>query len=290
MTDVAMDSTNPKHVKGTSEWGAHMRKRAKELARHLDTGYMELGEILWEVYDTPGKNGEPIYVEWGYDKFHEWAEADLNLHRRKAERLKRIWFTLERELKGLDRAVKKRLVALGESKMRELAPVLGMNNAEEWAEIGEQLSYPKLCVAIRQYKQKVEAARTLVTEPGADPDEEEVTELPAVDMTVDPDAFDFKDKHFYALNRSEHEVVEQALERAAQISHKENHSKNLAMICTDFLATNDFRKKNDPEMLARYVARLEEAMGLKFIVIDPVENRVVYGLGALEKLAKGASE
>lgn len=265
-----------------------MRKRAKELARQLDSGYMELGEVLWKVFDTPklGRHEEgPIFTDWGYKTFGQWAEEELGLQRRKAERLRRIWYCLEVELTGMDKLVKKRLVDLGWSKLRELVPVLSEGNAEEWAVLAEKLNYPNLCAAISAYKRKVDAARALdgeVTDP--------VSELPGVDATIDPDGFEVKDKHFYNLRRSEAEVLEQALDRAAAITHKNNPSWNLGMICTDFLATNDFRKSDDPENLGRYISRLEESMGLKFIVADPATNRVIYGLATLEQLAKGERE
>lgn len=148
--------------RGSKSWCLKIRKRAKQLAEDLDTGYMELAQILYEVWDTPmdgDPNKGPIYKQWGFDSFVQWAHEDLNLQPRKAQRLRAIWYTLEVELAGLDPDLKKRIVKLGISKARELVRVLELSNAQGWIEVAEKSSYPVLCASIAKAKQASDIAK-----------------------------------------------------------------------------------------------------------------------------------
>jgi hypothetical protein len=160
MAELAVIEGGNSPQKGSKSWCLKVRKRARQLAQDLDTGYMELAQLLYEVYDTPMDNDPnkgPIFKSWGYDSFAQWADEDLNIQKRKAERLRAIWYTLEVVLVGLDPDLKKRIVSLGASKVRELIGVLELENAEGWVSIAEKSSYPVLRASISKAKAKRDA-------------------------------------------------------------------------------------------------------------------------------------
>lgn len=149
---------------GTKSWADKMRKSAKEVAGRMETGYMDLAKILYDLFDVPvdgdPENG-PWYKEWGYKTIGDFAETELNLQRRKAEYLRGIYYQLEVEMADMDPTVKKRIIALGWSKVRELIKILTNKNAAKWVELAEGSNYPDLCASIAKYKEKLEAAHAL---------------------------------------------------------------------------------------------------------------------------------
>jgi len=295
-------STSPE--RGTERWAKKIRKDARNLSGKLEEGYMELARLLHMIYDTPVDGDERnagIYTQWGYKSFGEYCEEELNIHRKKAQRLTRIWYNLEVRLKGrIDPDLKQRIVSLGFSKVRELVTVLTVRNAETWVQRADELSYPKLCKAIRQYREERDrrvAARemreaskatapqsvSVVTEDGEVMDIED-QEPPVPEFNEEAQG---KTLRFHVFP-DQMEVVEDALERAKQLSESDHRGVNLGLICTDFVATNDFGKATTRQML-RWVAHLEKVLrqrGLKFVLFDQ-DDEVVYGIKTLEKAAKG---
>jgi hypothetical protein len=75
----------------------------------------------------------------------------------------------------------------------------------------------------------------------------------------------------------QYQIVEQALVRAAEISGSDRDGENLTMICTDFLATNDFGRPGDPAARARYLVRLATALGVRIVAVDGKTNELVFG-------------
>ena len=84
---------------------------------------------------------------------------------------------------------------------------------------------------------------------------------------------------------AQHENVMMAIKRASELSHSDKRGHNLDLICTDFLATNDFKLENDPEMQLRILAKFERLFQKKIMVVDPVNRRILYGMEALEMIA-----
>ena len=141
-------------VPGSEAWGVKIRKRARVLVKSINQGYMELAEILYTVWNTT-INGEAhngcVTVAWGYENYVQWAEEELGLHKRKAERLKAIWRHFHDTLGGkLDRQTRNRIIALGWTKVRELIRVIDEKNAEQWIEVAENLNHDELCEVIRR--------------------------------------------------------------------------------------------------------------------------------------------
>jgi hypothetical protein len=267
-------------IPGSESWSIKVRRRARTIINTLDTGYMELGEILYTVWDTP-VNGdstrEPVFQSWGFQSLADYAEQELGLHRRKAEHLRRIFADLQ-ELtdQGLHPRLKRRIVDLGWSKTRELSRVLTVENAKQWVEMGENLSYPELLAAISQAREAQREA-----EEGAEEDEV----VPANPVGLPEDYKQLKNMRV-PLFPGQLQTVESAIERAAQITNSTVRGHNLEMICTDYLATNHFGKSDDPKAALKYIAKIERLTGKRFIVVDPDSLDVEYGIGVLEDMAK----
>lgn len=277
--------------RGSELWGAHIRKRAKALARKEDESKLALAETLYMVATTPVdgfKENPPIYTSWGYSSFYEWVAVELGLHRKKAKSLFNIWDTIMKlELEG---SLKKRFIGVGWSKTRELCrvekvgedgviPVMTKSNALDWIEMAENTNYPDLCVNIRR---ALEIAKQKAAIEGAD-------EAPEVTPPEDSE----KMQHFACPLYPEQKLnVELALKRAAELASSPAHKKchHLDLICTDFLATNDFKFAGDPEMRWKMLAKYEELFGIRLIAVDPVKKKIVYGYDALELLATGGDD
>ena len=327
MAELAVIEGGNTPQRGSKSWCQKVRKRAKQLSSDLDTGYMELAQILYEVWDTPidnDPNKGPIYKQWGFDSFARWADEDLHIQKRKAERLRAIWYTLEVELVGLDSDLKKRIVDLGVSKVRELVRVLEVSNAEDWVAIAEKSSYPVLRASIAKAKEASDLAKAQAkaqaaidaeeaaeeaadaAEDGEEPDLEAVGgnahvpdaspdfdaeptkggPQPPVPVAAPSEPEEMSFEHF-GLFPEQHLNVKLAIRKASELSGSDKKSHNLDLICTDFLANNDIIPSNVVENRARLLRRLEQVFGVKIIALDLANDEVVYGVGTLSKLSKG---
>jgi hypothetical protein len=274
-------------IAGSKQWASKVRKRAKELAETLDLGYMELARILYQVFDTPVE-GDPrrgaIYTAWGYNNFGEYAERELGLHQRKAERLRLIWYVLEVQLAGMDSGLKERVVALGYSKVRELVRVLTLRNAETWVQQSEGMTYRQLIGAVRDEKRRqgVDEAVLGAGEAG-DPilEDGEASAEPIVPPAEVKESLTQERFDLYPLQLAN---VRLALQRSMEVGRTEKKGHALDLICTDFLATNDVMG-GDLDKRLRYLAKIERILGFRLIAVDPELKDIVYGIDALKLVA-----
>jgi len=299
---------------GSLGWAEGVRSDAKSLASKLDEGYMELAKLLYAIWDTPidaNKNNGPIFTQWGYATFSDYVELELGIHRKKAQRLKAVWYNLEIRLKDtLDPTLKQRIIALGFSKVRELVGVLTARNAEKWVEKAEELSYPKLCIAVRKYREDrevLEAEHAAAKEAGVildgepvEGEEREGSESgdggpEPVDSVIGEPLYpeppepqvpddDFSDlvRENFNLYPEQHETVTEALAIAQKLSNSTVKSNNLHLICLDFVATNGEDKTTAQQRMKRLV-QMAKSYGLDLVILD--DGDVVFGFDNLEALA-----
>lgn len=278
---------------GSKPWAHKVRKRARELSETLDHGYLELARILYQVYDTPidGDSARgPIYTAWGFQTFGDYAERELGLHKKKAERLRLIWFTLEVQLKDMEPELKTRIANLGYSKVRELVRVVTLRNAEMWVEQAENMTYRQLYQAVIDEKRAQGVETSLLGEGGGGADNEGVAaseDALMPELSGEDSREVFKQKRF-DLAPAQLENVSLALKRCSEMCGSDKEGHLLDLICTDFLATNDVMK-GDLDKRLRYLAKIERALGLNLVAVDPNVNEVVYGVSALEKFVGGES-
>lgn len=270
---------------GSEVWGTKIRKRARTLVKSINQGYMELAEILHTVWNTT-INGEPhnacVTVAWGYENYKQWGEEELGLHPRKVERLKAIWHHLYVTLEGkLDRTIRNKIIDLGWTKVRELIRVIDANNAEQWVEVAENLNYSELCEVIRRALEDQEKRDQAAAVGTVDDDDDE--EFRGHDPPPDMDRFK---QMGFMLTPEQKANVELALDRASELANSKKPGHLLDLICTDFLATNSFTKKDDPLRHLTFLARFEPLMGKRLVVIDATNWVIEYGMEALSRVAE----
>jgi hypothetical protein len=280
--------------KGSSEWGQRLLKETKSLVEQVEVGYMQLAHRLWLAHDTPvdgDPSRPPIYTTFGYSTFREYADKGLNFHYKKAERLRAMWKVLAIDL-SLDEKMLQRFSNLGVSKVRELVRegVLTTRNVEAWLSKAESMSYQKVDMTVRKYlddkalqKASREAEELFNPKGTADIDD-------AADAAAGEDIRRIEETHVSSMTfqaplvGDQIETVLLAFKRAEELSGSDKKGYNLSLICLDFLATNDFKFANEEQRI-RFLAKYENLMGLKLVVVDPEAEEIVYGMETLEKLA-----
>jgi hypothetical protein len=272
---------------GSKAWSSKVRRRAKELKLTLDSGFMELARILYLVWDTPVE-GDPrkpaIYTAWGHDTFKDYVERELEIDIKRAQRLRRMWWVLEVQLKELSPDMKQRVVNLGETKVRELIKVLSLRNVESFVSQAETMNYKEVEKAVIEENRRrgvIEAASAA----GELGDGEDSSEEPASVEEALPTAVDERStREHFELFPAQLLNVRLAIKRAQELCHSDKKSHALDLICTDFLATNDSMAGDDDKRL-RYIAKIERTLGLRLMAVDPVSKEIVYGMDALKLVA-----
>lgn len=271
-------------IPGTEAWSIKIRKRAKKIIKYIDQGYMELASIIHTVWSTPidnDPNNACVTVAWGYSNYVEWAEEELGIQRRKTERLKGIWHHLYVTLEGqLSLYEQRKIIGLGWTKVRELIRVIDGENAEKWIEVAENLSHRELVEVIKatlEDQEKLDQAKAVGTA-----DEEDDTFR---GVSPPEDVLRFK-QFLFALSPEQAANVQMALDRAEQLANSQKRGHLLDLICTDFLSTNDFKKKDDPHRHLIFLAKFERLMGRRLVVVDPINWVIEYGMETLAKVAE----
>lgn len=291
---------------GTKNWVRAVRGKARGLAKDIENYYMSLGEILYKVYDTPidgdPRNG-PIYKAWGYASFADYAEQELDIHRKKAEALRSIWFIMEIKLANLDPAIREQLVKLGFSKMREIKRVLDMDSAKWWAERAPTMNYQTVYNTVKKIlddreNKAIEASIRAGGDPVAKSNDLSRPDWhlqPVQEPGVRPEGYwtpPETEEQFnkrFVFNATELETVKLALQRSGELTGSKQAGKNLSLICLDFLSNNDFSSAKMEQRL-RFVAKMEQILGMRLVAVDPEMNEVRYGLATLQALAADAGE
>jgi len=298
---------------GSQGWAEGLRRRAKHLVKQLDTGYVELARLLYDVDQVPIEGDPrraPTYMRWGYNSFSDFVTIDLGMQLRRAQRLRVIGRLLEVELAGLDEVLRQRLINLGWSKVRELARVLlnkhDRKTVREWVDYAETHNF---LLVERAVAQAVERMGMRDGEAANDVVEDVVAERDSAANEADREAFQGcglikvtdaaaalpkpeRTKVFtFACMDESIDLVAAALQRAGELGGAErSKSSRLGLICMDFLATNDWGRPDDPDTRVSYLTKLERLLGLRLVAIDPNTNRVQYGFRALKQLSEGEVE
>lgn len=301
-----VEATEPPPV-GSKEWAQELRTLAKQTAVELESGYMRMGELLY-LARTKAPNGAPVHAAyWGYIEYDLWVEQELGLMARKARSLCRIHERLVVELKELDPAVRARIVALGWTKVREVVRVLTLENAVQWAELGEKHPYPAFRSAVSKYaddlvQRQIEMARaqsatTAVAAPprigattGADSFEDGgEDELPQGDTMGaefdDPPAAavpmpepEVTVPFNFALYPEQAEVLREALKLADTINPGKPKSLHLTTLADEYLAT--YVPGTTPkERKIAVLLRIAERFGLK-VTVSEADGTPLYPPGA----------
>lgn len=279
---------------GTVSWGNAVRAKAKKALKASEEAFMELGKILFVVWDTPitdkGTEGVPLYEVWGFSSFAEYAKNELHMDDKKAERLRKIWYVLEVVCEGIAPEVKAKLVGLGVSKLRELTRVLSPESASYWADRTEGLNIFDVRRLVQSHVSTDSPKRDDIS------DVQPATGRQSTDDAADNDISDLEDKPFgdalinenFKLYEGQRHTLLQAIEAAKRMVGQEGTGKKghaLELICTDFLANNDFSKNGLTRDKKMMVSKMERLLSLKLVAIDPKNGDIIYGMDTLKSMA-----
>ena len=281
--------------KGSKEWADDVRNRARQLAKTINSGYMQLARYLYEISET-GIDGDPRrapwFTQWGYATFTDWADKELGIYGRKAEYFRRIWYKLRVENGGpmLPEEMEDRLISIGWSKVKELVRVLTAENAEEWIQRAEDVNLQTLMYDVQRHIDNVKKAKAQAEEYGTDPDE---AAEEAKNAGIDHEAEVAVTKKFVFFD-DQWDNTKLALEKAKKVAGNQGRNNEgylLDLICMEYLATNTFEELDEATRVMM-LHRISNFFGYKLVIIDPkkpVGDKVIYGYSQLEALAKAAA-
>jgi hypothetical protein len=283
-------------ITASKSWSNRARNRAKILAEQVEMGYLELGELLYRIYDAP-VDGDPLkgslLSKWGYNNIGEFSEKELNIHYKKAQRLIRIFYRVHVEMGGFDNPeLLTRFRKVGWSKARELIRVMTKETAEFWITKAEQVNFTTIAEIVRQTLERAEQAKIKAAVAKQDPigDSNRTSEDGLLTDYSDVSNPDFVDQTWvmrtFRVDAGAAETIDLALKRAKDLSNNPNvkNGSLLSLICLQFLSYADWRG-NDEISKLKFLANIEKALGGLSLVVVNDSNDVVYGLGALERAA-----
>lgn len=221
-----------------------IRKRILELRGNVEESNFELAERLYFVY------ANQLYRKWNFGTWDEYAEQEVGIGIRKANYLKKIWewFAIQVNDKELFEEIKK----LGWTRAMLLTGIVNGSNKEKWLSIARNMSCKELEEEIKLFKKSLKD-----------------------DKKVD-DETDIKHRLSVDLYNEQVVIVQEAMERAGELANTEVKGQQLAAICQDYVATNEWMKDSKKNTGA-YFAKFENLLGLRFVVIDPRTKEIVYG-------------
>jgi len=319
LTAIEGGKKSEKMKMGSLEWSVQIRKETKALSRNIDYEYLRLAQNLWLLFDTP-VDGDPKntcwLTKWEYGHIGEYAEKELGISKRIADRLRRMWKVIGLDCKDvIDDEYTERFIGIGRSKARLITRPLVMNNknARSWIERAEQLTYLALEEEVNTYLSgragvmKGTLGGVEPVDPEGDVIEDDDSDAPVppppsksmaqliADGVVEQVAetkgtpavqeSEVEKLHYknFALFPDQWDTVKAALERASELSGSKKDGQNLSLMALDFLATNEF-KKASMEQTQRFFKRIEKALTVKIIVMAPKDFEVLYGYKTLEKI------
>ncbi len=244
-----------------------LRTRVCNLVGDLATKTWEVAAILYQLWDAWDH-----FSRWGFLDRNEWLDRELKLDRCKAGQLRRM-FQYFAEERPLSPELEERLHKLDWTKARCLVGHVTETNANELIATAERSTREDL--------------QTWIKQNGAKPTTDSLPQgctgerfrIRRFSLAYTPDD-----------NASQCSMVDEALERSKQLSRSNKDGHNLALICTDFLATNSFGKEDDPDMLARYFFKIESLLGVRLIALDTKTSDLVYGKEAIKCLVDASDQ
>jgi len=313
-----VDSGPSEHMElGSKEWADKTRQETKALADNIERNYLKLAENLWELFDRPVNNDRKQanwLTHWNYETIGEFAEKELGIHRRIAERLRRIWAVVKIDC-ALEQSYLDRFVKVGRSKARLLtrAGVMNVANAKSWIERAEKLTYLGLEIEVNIFlsgreglmKGTLGPIEKVDSDGDVLEDEDALAEAPmspvlqgktlwqitkdevssqvneASGKSLEPEEKPIP-KHF-SLFPDQMDTLKAALERASELSGSSKDGQNLSLIALDFLATNQF-KIASLEQTQRFFKRIEDALEVKLVVLSKKDHEILYGYKVLDKI------
>jgi hypothetical protein len=234
-----------------------VRKRILELKDMVEDSNFELAEMLHKAYSMS------LFRKWNYTTWEDYCEQESCIGVRKANYLKKIWEWFAVKW-GNDKELLNEVKHLGWTRAMMLTGVLMPSTKEKWIPLAKDLSCKRLEEKIREYRKEVRDGKASVGE---------------------SDEVDLKTKLKVELYNDQIVVVNDAMDRAKELTNSDSKGVHLAAICQDFLSTNNWQK-NSKDSLISYFSKIEHMMGLKIVAVNPGSKEIVYGAAFLDDLLK----
>ena len=176
-----------------------VREKLAEVKDGIETGYLDLSELLSEAYH------KEFHLVWGFETFEKYCQAELDMAYRRAMYLVDIWD----KVKSLD-LPRTRVAKLGWSKMKEVAAVVTKKNAEALLKKAENMT-------VKELKEHTRTMRR--------------TDFGGKGGTRGPEtkAWSFR------LGESESKVVEDAITEAKKMMETDSVGVAIEGICSEWL-------------------------------------------------------
>lgn len=329
---LTLINTDDKHPVGSKAWAERLRKDTKVLATNLDADYLRLARNLWELFDRPVDNdpkNTSWLTKWGYGKIGDFAEKELGIHRRIAERLRRVWMVVSIECKLNDEYLEK-FISLGRSKARVLTRPGVMNpaNAQSWIDRALVTNYVILEEQVATFlsgradvmKGTLGKVEPLDADGDVIEDDDDLVEAqipPPGQKTMEQliagevqaqaqEASSFAKPLFGAAKSSAPAVEEKPVYKNFALFADQYDTVKAALERAAELSGSkkdgqnlslialDFLatnefKKASMEQVQRFYKRLEKALEVRVIVLAPSDHEILYGYKTLEKLINKSS-
>lgn len=174
-----------------------VRQQIKTTYQAIDRGFLDLSSLLSEAYHND------YHVLWGFDRFEEYCNTELDVHYRKAMDLIGIWD----KVKELD-LPRSEVDALGWSKMRNIASVIDEKNQSDWLEKARTMSARDVSDAVKLVRRKADGGTS--------------GDVPSVHVMK------------LVMSDAEASLILDAIEEAKRLCETDNSVVALGMICQDW--------------------------------------------------------
>jgi len=227
-----------------------VRKDVLATAREIESSYLKLGELLYEIHYGG------YWQEWGYENFDSYLMDEVRFHHRKGMYLISIFKKLRIEAQ----IPKEQLEGIGWSKAKEVARIATSDNAGAWVDKARESTVTELVNDVREARAE---------EASGDSGEGKIEKAYRRNFT---------------LFESQQENLDEALRVASITAESDKQGHLLDCICLSFLANvmEDQGEGHRTSEMMRHVQSLERIFGVKIIVMDPKKDKPIYGEDHLE--------
>lgn len=200
-----------------------VRKRILDLASNMEKDYLEISELLHQVYR------KALWKEWKFKSFEDYIVKDVGIHERKAATLVAAYETLSLELK----VPVKTIASLGWTKAGQIARVATEKNVNAWIAKAQSTHLRALTDEVDKAKQRVRAASGQKELPAKASDKKSKdSELTAKPQPVQESRRAMQ----FLLTESQAEIVDVAIARMKEVCKTESEAVALERICMEFLS------------------------------------------------------
>ena len=245
--------------KNPDELREGIRKRSKK----LDTEYLAQGMDLYIVKHCQH------YLKWGYETFKAYVEAETGDSVKQAERYRKVWVTLVKEL-GVSQ---EDLVDIGFSKASLLCKsgVATKATIKSWIEKARKTPYRELDASTSRTHQAFKESMGRGTKKGKGGEGTGVSTT-SKGEEESPTGEGGPNIMTFSLFPDQKDVVEEALNKAELIADSSKRGHLLTCIATDFLTGMVGTDKKENKRLKFHLRNLQQAFGVEIMALPKTDE------------------